>query len=52
MLGLLARMKKADCDISGELLEAKWFTFDEAVKTVREGSIIQRFIITAEKEMG
>ncbi|MCR5539314.1 MAG: NUDIX domain-containing protein [Ruminococcus sp.] len=50
MLGLLTRVKKADTNISGELLEAKWFTFDEAVKTVREGSIIQRFIIAAEKE--
>ncbi|MBO4866998.1 MAG: NUDIX domain-containing protein [Ruminococcus sp.] len=51
MLGLLARVKKADCDISGELLEAKWFTFDEAVKTVREGSIIQRFINRAKGEI-
>ena len=50
MLGLLTRVKKADTNISGELLEAKWFTFEEAVKTVREGSIIQRFIIAAEKE--
>ena len=52
MLGLIARVKKADTNISGELLEAKWFTFDEAVNTVREGSIIQRFIIAAEKEIG
>ena len=51
MLGLIARVKKADTNISGELLEAKWFTFDEAVNTVREGSIIQRFIIAAEKEI-
>lgn len=51
MLGLLTRVKKADTNISGELLEAKWFTFEEAVKTVREGSIIQRFIIAAEKEI-
>jgi NAD+ diphosphatase len=51
MLGLLARVKKADTNISGELLEAKWFSFEEAVKTVREGSIIQRFIIAAEKEI-
>ena len=51
MLGLIAKVKKADTNISGELLEAKWFTFEEAVKTVREGSIIQRFIIAAEKEI-
>lgn len=52
MLGLLSRVKKADTNISGELLEAKWFSFEEAVKTVRDGSIIQRFIIAAEKETG
>lgn len=51
MLGLLARVKKADTNISGELLEAKWFTFDEAVNTVREGSIIQRFIKSAGEKM-
>ena len=51
MLGMLARVKKAECHISGELLEAKWFSFDEAVKTVREGSIIQRFIKSVRKEM-
>ena len=44
MLGMLVRVKKAECNISGELLEARWFGMDEAVKTVREGSIIQRFI--------
>ena len=46
MLGMLTRVKKADCHISGELLEAKWYSIDEAVDTVREGSIIQRFIKT------
>ena len=49
MLGMLAKVKKAECRISGELLEAKWFSFKEAVDTVREGSIIQRFIAAAEK---
>ena len=51
MLGMLARVKKAECHSSGELLEAKWFSFDEAVKTVREGSIIQRFIKSVRNEM-
>ena len=51
MLGMLARVKKAECHISGELLEAKWFSFDEAVKTVRDGSIIQRFIKAAKEKL-
>ena len=51
MLGMLARVKKAECRISGELLEAKWFSFDEAVKTVRDGSIIQRFIKAAKEKL-
>ncbi len=51
MLGMLARVKKAECHISGELLEAKWFNIDEAVKTVRDGSIIQRFIKAAKEKL-
>lgn len=52
MLGMTAKVKKSDFTISGELLEAKWFGIDEAVKTVREGSIIQKFIIAAKEQMG
>lgn len=51
MLGMLTRVKKAECSISGELLEAKWFAIDEAVDTVREGSIIQRFIKAAREKL-
>lgn len=51
MLGMVAKVKKKECHISDELLEAKWFTFDEAEKTVREGSIIQRFIQTAKENV-
>ena len=51
MLGMLTRVKKAETFISGELLEAKWFAIDEAVDTVREGSIIQRFIRAAKSRL-
>lgn len=51
MLGMRANVRKTDFTISGELLEAKWFGIDEAISTVREGSIIQKFIIAAKKEM-
>ena len=51
MLGMLARVKKAECHISGELLEAKWFNIDEAAATVRDGSIIQRFIKAAKEKL-
>ena len=51
MLGMLTRVRKADTSISGELLEAKWFSIDEAIDTVREGSIIQRFIKAAKEKI-
>ncbi|MBQ8965610.1 NUDIX domain-containing protein [Ruminococcus sp.] len=51
MLGMLARVDKAETSISGELLEARWFSIDEAAETVREGSIIQRFIKAAKDKL-
>ncbi|MBE6826136.1 MAG: NUDIX domain-containing protein [Ruminococcus sp.] len=48
MLGFLARVKKTDFCLSDEVAEAKWFPLDEAVRTVREGSIIQKLIQKAE----
>ena len=45
------KVRKADTSISGELLEAKWFSIDEAIDTVREGSIIQRFIKAAKEKI-
>ncbi len=47
MLGFLVRVAKQEFHISGELNEARWFTLDEAVKTVRQGSIIQKLLISA-----
>lgn len=44
MLGMLVRVKRADFRISGELLEARWFTIGDGIKTVRDGSIVQRFL--------
>ncbi|MBR1739334.1 MAG: NUDIX domain-containing protein [Ruminococcus sp.] len=51
MLGFLARVRRAEFSISGELSEARWFTPEEAIKTVREGSIIQKLLIAAEKRL-
>lgn len=47
MLGMLVRVRKADFRISDELLEAKWFSFGNAVNTVREGSELQQFLKNA-----
>lgn len=44
MLGMLVRVKRADFRISEELLEARWSTLREGIETVREGSIVQRFL--------
>ncbi len=48
MLGFLARVKKADFRLSDEVSQAQWFSFADAVQTVREGSIVQKLIIKAE----
>lgn len=47
MLGFLVHVKKAEFRLSGEVAQAKWFPLDEAVQTVREGSIVQKLIIKA-----
>lgn len=52
MLGMLVRVKKADFRISEELLEAKWFSFEDAVNTVREGSELQQFLKKAREVVG
>ncbi len=48
MLGFLAHVKKAEFRLSDEVAQAQWFSFDEAVRTVREGSIVQKLIRKAE----
>lgn len=45
MLGYLVRVEHGDFNISGEVDKAEWFTPDEAVKAVREGSIIQQLLL-------
>ncbi len=51
MLGFAANVKKADFRLSDEVSEAQWFNFDEAARTVREGSIIQKLILSAQKKI-
>lgn len=51
MLGFLARVKKADFRLSGEVAQAKWFSLEEAARTVREGSIVQKLIYAAQKKI-
>lgn len=51
MLGFLAYVKKTDFRLSGEVAQAKWFSFEDAVRTVREGSIIQKLILSAQKKI-
>ncbi len=48
MLGFLAYVKKAEFRLSDEVAQAQWFSFDDALRTVREGSIVQKLIIKAE----
>ena len=48
MLGFLVHVKKAEFRLSDEVAQAQWFTFAEAVQTVREGSIIQKLLRAAE----
>ncbi|MCR5815393.1 MAG: NUDIX domain-containing protein [Ruminococcus sp.] len=51
MLGFVARVHKSRLKLSGEVLEGKWFDIDTAIKTVREGSIIQKLIIYTKENM-
>lgn len=44
MLCFCADAKKSAMQCSGEVAEAKWFSPEDAYKTVREGSIIQRLV--------
>ncbi len=48
MLGFLVHVKKAEFRLSDEVAQAQWFSLEEAVRTVREGSIVQKLIIKAE----
>lgn len=49
MLGFMARVKKGGLTLSSEVCAGEWFDISSAVKTVREGSIIQKLIIKAKE---
>ena len=51
MLGFMARVEGGELLLSGEVSQGEWFDIDTAVKTVREGSIIQRLIIDAKDKL-
>lgn len=44
MLGFKAEVKKADFVYSTEVDSAKWFSFDEALENIREGSIAWQLV--------
>lgn len=44
MLGYKAEVKKADFVYSQEVDSAKWFSFDEALENIREGSIAWKLV--------
>jgi NAD+ diphosphatase len=44
MLGFMARVENNELSLSSEVEQGKWFDIDSAIKTVREGSIIQKLI--------
>lgn len=44
MLGYKAEVKKADFVYSQEVDSAKWFSFDEALENIREGSIAWQLV--------
>ena len=45
MLGFVVRVRKNSLKLSGEVLEGKWFDIETAIKTVRQGSIVQQLLI-------
>lgn len=51
MLGFMARVIKSGLTLSGEVLNGEWFDFDTAIRTVREGSIIQKLITNAKDKL-
>ncbi len=44
MLGFKAEVKKKEFQLSGEVDEAEWFSFDEVLKKIREGSIAWQLV--------
>lgn len=50
MIGFKACVKKAEFKLSGEVDSVKWFSFDEALEQIREGSIAWQLVKTAIEE--
>lgn len=50
MLGYLARVKKAELELSGEVDAAVWVPLDEAPEKLREGSIAWQLVKRAQEE--
>ena len=50
MLGFMAKVKKTDFVLSGEVATAKWFPFAEALENIREGSIAWQLVKTVIEE--
>lgn len=46
MLGFMAKVKKADFVLSGEVDSARWFSYEEAPSQIREGSIAWQLVKT------
>lgn len=46
MLGFMAKVEKAEFALSQEVDSAKWFSFDEALGQIREGSIAWQLVKT------
>ena len=52
MLGFLARVKKADFALSGEVDAARWFPLLEALPNLRQGSIAWQLVTAAAARLG
>ena len=50
MIGFKASVKKAEFKLSGEVDSVKWFSFEEALSQLREGSIAWQLVKTVIEE--
>lgn len=51
MLGFKTNVKKAEFELSGEVRTAEWFSFEEALKNIREGSIAWKLVKTISEDV-
>ena len=52
MLGFLAQVNKKEFVLSGEVDSASWFSFDEAIGSLREGSIAYQLVKQVKEILG